>query len=228
VRIPQLLVGLLLYGVADALIIRAAVGIGPWTVFSQGLSETTGLSIGLLTSLIGLAVLAVWIPLRQRPGVGTVLNVLLLGPFIELGLAVLPVPGALWQQGLFFAAGLLLLAVASGMYIGARFGPGPRDGLMTGIHTRLGWPVWLGRGLVEGSVLALGWLLGGDVGVGTVLFAVLIGSLCGVTLRLFGVTAKRVAPAAAESMVSLAGASASPPAPLSPRPSPRASSPAHG
>ncbi|WP_368498492.1 YitT family protein [Herbiconiux sp. A18JL235] len=190
-RIPQLVVGLVLYGFADALIIRAAIGVAPWTVFAQGLSNVTGLGIGLLTNIVGLCVLAFWIPLRQRPGLGTVLNVLLIGPSIELGLWLLPTVSELWQQALLFAAGLLLLAVASGIYIGARMGPGPRDGLMTGIHSRLGWPIWRGRALVEGSVLVVGWLLGGNVGVGTVLFAVLIGPLCGVTLRLFGVTGKR-------------------------------------
>ncbi|MCS5713958.1 hypothetical protein NVV95_05270 [Herbiconiux sp. CPCC 205716] len=183
-RVLRLLVGLMLYGFAEALMIRGAVGIDPWTVFAQGLSRSTGLSIGLLTNLIGLAVLLAWIPLRQRPGLGTVLNVLLLGPFMELGLWLLPVPGSLPLQVLSFAAGLLLLAVASGVYIGARLGPGPRDGLMTGLHARLGWPIWLGRTLVEATVLGAGWLLGGDVGFGTLAFALLIGPLCGVTLPL--------------------------------------------
>ena len=196
-RILQLVVGLVLYGIADALIIRAAIGVAPWTVFAQGLSNVTGLGIGLLTNIVGLCVLAFWIPLRQRPGLGTVLNVLLIGPSIELGLWLLPTVSELWQQALLFTAGLLLLAFASGIYIGARMGPGPRDGLMTGIHSRLGWPIWRGRALVEGSVLVVGWLLGGNVGVGTVLFAVLIGPLCGVTLRLFGVTGKRGGPPAA-------------------------------
>ncbi|WPO85954.1 hypothetical protein SCB71_17285 [Herbiconiux sp. KACC 21604] len=191
IRVPRLVVGLVLYGIADALIIRAAIGVSPWTVFAQGLSNVTGLGIGLLTNIVGLCVLALWIPLRQRPGFGTVLNVLLIGPSIELGLWLLPAVSELWQQALLFTAGLLLLAVASGIYIGAKMGPGPRDGLMTGIHSRLGWPIWRGRALVEGSVLVVGWLLGGNVGVGTVLFATLIGPLCGVTLRVFGVTAKR-------------------------------------
>ncbi|MDO9398755.1 MAG: hypothetical protein Q7T71_19600 [Herbiconiux sp.] len=189
-RIPRLVVGLALYGFADALMIEAALGVDPWTVFAQGVAAQTGLGIGLLTNLIGLAVLALWIPLRQRPGLGTVLNVLLVGPFIELGLWLLPsaAPAGLGAQIAFFVAGLLLLAVASGVYIGARLGPGPRDGLMTGLNSRLGWPIWLGRGLVEGTVLLAGWLLGGNVGLGTVAFALLIGPLCGLTLRWFGVT----------------------------------------
>jgi uncharacterized membrane protein YczE len=214
-RLVRLIGGLMLYGFAEALMIRGAVGIDPWTVFSQGLSRSTGLSIGLLTNLIGLAVLLLWIPLRQRPGLGTVLNVLLLGPFMEVGLWLLPAPGSLPLQVLSFAAGLVLLAVASGIYIGARLGPGPRDGLMTGLRTRLGWPVWLGRTLVEATVLGAGWLLGGDVGFGTLAFALLIGPLCGVTLPLFAGRAARV---------SAAVPSPSTPSPSSPPPSRPASS----
>ena len=135
-----------------------------------------------LTNIIGLCVLVLWIPLRQRPGIGTVLNILLIGPSIELGLWFIQTPPELWQRILLFAGGLLLLAVASGLYIGSHFGPGPRDGLMTGIHSRTGWPIWVGRTMVEVTVLAVGWLLGGDVGFGTVAFAVLIGPLCGFTL----------------------------------------------
>ena len=181
-RIPQLLIGLVLYGIADAMMIRAALGVDPWTVFAQGLSHLTGIGIGWLTNIIGLCVLLLWIPLRQRPGLGTVLNILLIGPSIELGLWFIQTPPELWQRILLFAGGLLLLAVASGLYIGSHFGPGPRDGLMTGIHSRTGWPIWVGRTMVEVTVLAVGWLLGGDVGFGTVAFAVLIGPLCGFTL----------------------------------------------
>ncbi|WP_382310266.1 YitT family protein [Herbiconiux sp. UC225_62] len=185
-RLLRLLVGLVLYGFADSLIIRAAIGVEPWTVLAQGVSERTGWGIGILTNVIGLGVLLLWIPLRQRPGLGTLLNVLLVGTTIEVGLWLIPPVDLLWLQILLFAAGLLLLAVASGIYIGAALGPGPRDGLMTGIHTRLGWPIWVARGLVEGSVLLVGWLLGGDVGIGTLVFAVTIGPLCGLTLRWFG------------------------------------------
>ncbi|WP_449282104.1 membrane protein YczE [Leucobacter sp.] len=184
-RILRLIPGLLLYGIADAFMIRAAIGVDPWTVFAQGLSVRTGLGIGLLTNIIGLLVLLLWIPLRQRPGIGTVLNILLVGPGIELGLWLLPVPEALWLRVLFFAIGLVLLAVASGVYIGAHLGPGPRDGLMTGIHARFGTPIWVGRTAVEVTVLAIGWVLGGNVGLGTVAFALLIGPLCSVTLPLF-------------------------------------------
>jgi uncharacterized membrane protein YczE len=189
-RIVQLMIGLVLYGFADALMIRAAVGVDPWTVFAQGMMVQTGLSLGLLTNIIGVLVLLLWIPLRQKPGLGTVLNVLTIGPAIELGLWLVPPISDLWAQILVFTAGLVLLAVASGIYIGANLGPGPRDGLMTGIHNRTGWPIWMGRTGVEATVLLIGWLLGGNVGFGTLAFAVLIGPLCGLTLPLFGVAKK--------------------------------------
>lgn len=185
--VPRLLIGLVLYGFADAMMIRAAIGVDPWTVFAQGLAHQTGLGIGLLTNAIGLLVLLLWIPLRQRPGLGTVLNVLVVGTMIDVGLHVLATPEEWWARGLLFAGGLLLLAVASGIYIGAHLGPGPRDGLMLGLHTRIGLPIWVGRSGVELTVLILGWLLGGDVGLGTLLFAVLIGPLCSITLPLLGV-----------------------------------------
>ena len=184
-RLARLIPGLLLYGVADAFMIRAAVGVDPWTVFAQGLSMQTGLGIGILTNIVGVLVLLLWWPLRQKPGIGTVLNILLVGPGIELGLWLLPTPQTLVVRILFFAIGLLLLAVASGIYIGANLGPGPRDGLMTGIHRRFGSPIWVGRTGVEVTVLLIGWCLGGNVGVGTVVFAVLIGPLCSITLPLF-------------------------------------------
>lgn len=183
-RLLRLIPGLLLYGVADAFMIEAAIGVDSWTVFAQGISIHTGLSIGLLTNIIGLLVLLLWIPLRQKPGIGTVLNILLVGPGIELGLWLLPTPDALWLRVVFFVIGLLLLAVASGIYIGATLGPGPRDGLMTGIHARFGTPLWIGRTAVEVTVLVIGWILGGNVGVGTVAFALLIGPLCNITLPL--------------------------------------------
>lgn len=183
-RVAQLLVGLFLYGFAIAMMIRAGIGVSPWDVLSQGVSLLSGLGFGLTTNIVGVVVLLLWIPIRQRPGVGTVANVLLIGPSAELGLAVLPVGEELWQQVLLFAGGLALLAVATGLYIGARFGPGPRDGLMTGIHRRWGWPVWAVRSVIELTVLAVGWVLGGTVGVGTVAFALLIGPMVNVTLPL--------------------------------------------
>jgi uncharacterized membrane protein YczE len=192
-RIVQLLVGLVLYGVADGLMIRAVLGVDPWTVLSQGLSIHTGLGIGLLTNIIGVFVLLLWIPLRQKPGVGTVLNILIIGPSIELGLWLVPPMTEMWAQILVFAAGLGLLAVASGLYIGARMGPGPRDGLMTGLNSRFGVPIWVARTSVELTVLVVGWILGGNVGLGTVAFALLIGPLCTLTLPLFAIPAPTAA-----------------------------------
>lgn len=183
----QLLLGLFLYGFSLAMMIRATLGVSPWDVLSQGGSYRTGIPFGFMTNIIGLIVLLLWIPLRQRPGIGTILNALLVGPSAEVGLALLAEPGQLWARVLLFAGGLVLLAVATGLYIGARLGPGPRDGLMTGIHQRFALPIWLVRTAIEGTVLLLGWLLGGSVGLGTVAFALLIGPLVNVALPLFRV-----------------------------------------
>lgn len=184
-RVLQLLLGLFLFGIASALMIRANIGIAPWDVLSQGIAARSGLSFGLVTNLIGAAVLLMWLPLRQKPGLGTLLNVLMIGPSAQLGLTLLPsIHGLLWQL-LVFSAGLMLMAIATGLYIGARFGPGPRDGLMTGLHARTGWAIWKVRTLIEATALAIGGWLGGDIGWGTLAFALLIGPLCGLTLPLF-------------------------------------------
>lgn len=184
-RAIQLLLGLLLYGIALALIVRAAIGVAPWDVLTQGLSRVTGWGFGALTIAVGVVVLLLWIPLRQKPGIGTVLNVLLVGPAADLGLWLIPENLDLWLRILMFPAGLFVLALATGLYLGARFGAGPRDGLMTGIHEVTGWPIWVGRTGVEVTVLAAGWVLGGNVGVGTVLFALLVGPLCNLTIPWF-------------------------------------------
>ncbi|MDR6610927.1 membrane protein [Leifsonia sp. 1010] len=186
-RLVQLLIGLFLYGIAIALMVRAGIGLSPWDVLAQGLSLKTGIPFGFITNIVGLVVLAFWIPLRQRPGLGTVLNVLLVGPSAQLGLDLLPQQTELWAQVLFFVAGLLLLAVATGLYIGPRLGPGPRDGLMTGLHARTGRPIWMVRTAIEVTVLVIGWALGGNVGVGTLAFALLVGPLCSLTLPFFAI-----------------------------------------
>lgn len=183
-RIAQLLVGLFLYGAGCALTIQAGLGVDPWTVFAQGLSVRTGIGIGWITNLVGFFVLLLWIPLRQKPGVGTVANILLVGTSMQLVLAVFPPVSGWLAQSATLLGGIVLVALASGLYIGAHFGPGPRDGLMTGMNSRLGWPIWTCRALVEVSVLLVGWMLGGTVGIGTVLFAVLIGPLVHVALPL--------------------------------------------
>ncbi|MEO8907057.1 MAG: hypothetical protein ABI310_03165 [Microbacteriaceae bacterium] len=176
-RLTQLLIGLFLYGIAISAMVQAGVGIDPWDVLTQGVSIRTGLPFGLLTNIIGLAVLLLWIPLRQVPGLGTILNALLIGPSAQLGLALIPTPDQLWLRILLFAGGLALLALATGLYIGAQLGPGPRDGLMTGLHARTGKPIWMVRTALEVTVLIIGWILGGNVGFGTLAFALLIGTL---------------------------------------------------
>ena len=199
-RIAQLIVGLFLYGFAIAMMIRAALGISPWDVLSQGVVLHTGLNYGIVTNVIGALVLLLWIPIRQRPGIGTVVNVLAIGPSIEVGLLVLPAPDELLPRILLLAGGLVLPAIATGLYIGARFGPGPRDGLMTGIHRRTGWPIWAVRTAIEVTVLAIGWLLGGNVGIGTLAFALLIGPMVNVTIPLLRVP-ERPAPSPAAGLV---------------------------
>lgn len=176
-RIVQLLVGLFLYGFGIALMVKAAIGVPPWDVLSQGISAHTGIPFGLVTNIVGVVVLLLWIPIRQKPGLGTIANVLLVGPSAQFGLWVLPQPTELVQQVLVFALGLLTVAIATGLYIGARFGPGPRDGLMTGIHHRWGWKIWIVRTGIEATVLVIGWILGGNVGIGTLAFALLIGPM---------------------------------------------------
>ncbi len=195
-RIAQLLIGLFLFGIAIAMMVRAGIGVAPWDVLTQGINRQTGLSFGLLTVLIGAVVLLLWIPIRQKPGVGTVLNVLLIGPSADVGLAFIPQQHEPVLQGLLYTGGLVLLAIATGLYIGARLGPGPRDGLMTGMNKRWGWKIWIVRTGIEVTVLSIGWLLGGQVGIGTLAFALLIGPMVGVTLPRLTVPEARGAVAA--------------------------------
>ena len=190
-RWVQLLLGLFLYGIAIAMMIRAAIGISPWDVLAQGISLRTGIPFGLVTNLVGGAVLLLWIPLRQRLGIGTVLNALLIGPSAEVGLWLIPLQDNLWVRIALFAGGLLLLAIATGLYIGARFGPGPRDGLMTGINKKYGVRIWIVRTSIEVVVLGIGWLLGGNVGFGTLAFALLVGPLVHVAMPILHVPDRR-------------------------------------
>lgn len=197
-RLTQLTGGLILYGIAISLEVRAGIGLSPWDVLAQGVSHRSGIAFGLVTNIIGALVLILWIPLRQRPGLGTVLNVLVVGPSAQLGLALVPQQTSPVLQGLMFAAGLVLLAAATGLYIGARLGPGPRDGLMTGLQRRAGWPIWVSRTIVEGSVLVVGWILGGQVGIGTIAFVLLVGPLCHLAMPLLRVPGGDPEPAAAQ------------------------------
>jgi uncharacterized membrane protein YczE len=181
-RLIQLYAGLALYGVSMALIIRSALGNMPWDVLHQGLAGRMGWSIGAVTILVGTLVLLAWIPLRQRPGLGTVSNVVVVGLAVDVVLAVVPAPSAVaWRVGL-LVLGVLLNAVATAAYIGVHLGPGPRDGLMTGLVRRTGGSVRLVRTSIEVGVVACGWLLGGTLGLGTVLYAVAIGPLVQVLL----------------------------------------------
>jgi uncharacterized membrane protein YczE len=182
-RLSRLFLGLFLFGFGTAFMLRAQLGVDPWTVFAEGLSLVTGWRIGWVVVGVGVAVLLLWIPLRQRPGIGTVANALLIGPFMELGLAVIETPAPMALRIVFFSGGLLMVALGSGWYIGSGFGPGPRDGLMTGLHRRFGWPIWSVRTGIEVTVVISGWLLGGSVGVGTVAFALFIGPLVQPALR---------------------------------------------
>lgn len=184
-RLTQLYVGLLLYGLAGALQVRAGLGLDPWNALHQGLARLTGIPIGIVLIGVGLVVLLAWIPLRQRPGLGTLSNVVLVGLAMDGALAVLPDGAALGVRVGELVAGIVLLAVATGLYIGADLGPGPRDGLMTGLARRTGRPVGVIRAAIELSVLAIGWLLGGTVGFGTVGYALAIGPLVQVSLRAF-------------------------------------------
>lgn len=193
-RWVQLLLGLFLYGIAISLMLRAAIGISPWDVLAQGISIHTGIPFGFVTNIVGGVVLLLWIPIRQRLGVGTVLNALLVGPSAEVGLWLIPEQTVLWVRILLFVGGLLLLAVATGLYIGARFGPGPRDGLMTGINAKFGIRLWIVRTSLEVIVLIIGWILGGDVGIGTLAFALLVGPLVHFTIPFLMVPAALTKP----------------------------------
>jgi uncharacterized membrane protein YczE len=184
-RLVQLYVGLVLYGLGCALQVRGNLGLDPWDVFHQGLAGHLHVAIGTVVIVVGAAVLVLWWPLRQWPGLGTLSNAVLIGLVMNWSLALIPSTGRLAVRIPEMCGGILLLGVATGMYIGAAFGPGPRDGLMTGLARRTGRSIRFVRTLLELSVLAAGWLLGGTVGVGTVLFAIAIGPLAQVFLPLF-------------------------------------------
>lgn len=175
-RATQLLVGLGLFGASVALLVRADLGLDPWNVLHQGISGRTGQSIGLVVIAVSVVVLVLWVPLRQRPGVGTVANVVLVGLSLDLTLMILPAPTDLRWRVAYLVVGIVGNAVATALYIGAGLGPGPRDGLMTGLAAR-GVSIRVARTCIELTVLVAGWLLGGTVGVGTVAFALSIGPL---------------------------------------------------
>lgn len=188
-RLVQLFVGLTLYGVSSALLVVAGLGLEPWGVLHQGLSELTGVSIGNVTIVIGVLVLLLWIPLRQRPGFGTVANAVMIGVVMDGMLALVPPVHNLGLRTVVMLAAVVLNGLATGLYIAARFGPGPRDGLMTGLNQRTGRSVRLMRTCIEVAVVVTGFALGGTVGAGTLLYAVAIGPLAQFFLRVFATTA---------------------------------------
>ncbi|MGV0852935.1 membrane protein YczE [Mycolicibacterium phlei] len=190
-RGTALLVGLTCYGFSMAMMVRAGLGLDPWDVFHQGLSLRTGMTIGVASAVVGVAVLLAWIPLRNRPGIGTVANVIVIAITVDLGMWLLAAPEALWARIAMLIGAIVLNAFATVLYVGAGLGPGPRDGLMTGLVVRTGLSVRLVRTAIEATVLVVGWLLGGTVGVGTVLYAFGIGPLVQLFVR---ITPKRVLP----------------------------------
>ncbi|MFD7444907.1 YitT family protein [Streptomyces sp. NPDC059909] len=200
-RLLQLYLGLALYGASSALLVRGGLGLEPWGVLHQGLAERTGLTIGVVSIIVGAAVLLLWIPIRQKPGLGTVSNVFVIGVAMDATLALVPDAHGLAAQIPVMAAGILLNGVATGLYISARFGPGPRDGLMTGLHRLTGRSIRLVRTAIEVAVVATGFVLGGSVGVGTVVYALSIGPLAQLFLRVFAI------PSADEGSRVVAGAS---------------------
>jgi uncharacterized membrane protein YczE len=175
-RLPRLLLGIPVLGLGIAMTLQARLGVSPYDVLHQGLAKRTGLSFGTVVIGVGLVILLLWIPLRQRPGIGTVVNTLTVGLVIDLALQVLPEPDLLAGRIALLLAGVVIAALGMGLYIGAGLGPGPRDGLMTGIAAK-GYPLWAVRTVLEVTALLAGWALGGNVGVGTVVFAFSIGPL---------------------------------------------------
>ncbi|MBC7640241.1 MAG: hypothetical protein H7231_10710 [Rhodoferax sp.] len=182
-RLAQLYAGLVLFGVSMALLVRSRLGNMPWDVLHQGLVRQVGGTIGQWSIAVGVLVLLAWIPLRERPGLGTVSNVVLIGASVDATLALLPVAGPMPARVAFMAAGIVLNAIATALYVGAHLGPGPRDGLMTGFVRRTGASVRLVKTLIEVTVVLAGWAMGGTLGVGTAVFVLTIGPLVQVFLH---------------------------------------------
>lgn len=182
-RLVRLLAGLWLFGTGEGLLVHSDLGNSPWTVLAEGVSVHTPLSIGAATIAVSFLVLVVWIPLRQRPGLGTIANAIIVGVGVDATLAYMPATSGVvpWLE---VAGGIALVGLGSGLYINAGLGPGPRDGLMTGIHGRTGWPIAPVRASIELTALTVGFLLGGSVGVGTLAFALGVGPAVALGLRL--------------------------------------------
>jgi uncharacterized membrane protein YczE len=179
-------VGQWLFGTGEAFLVASGLGVSPWTVLGQGISVRTSLPIGVSTFIVSVLVLLLWIPLREKPGLGTICNAIVIAFALQVMVQVLPYPQNVVVEITFVLVGIAVIGVGSGLYLTANLGPGPRDGWMTGLHQRYGWPISAVRLAIEAVVLVLGWLLGGTVGIGTVLFALLIGPSVGYGLRLAG------------------------------------------
>lgn len=194
-RLVRLFAGLVLFGVSMAMMVQATLGVGPWDVFHQGLSLHVPLSFGAIVIVISAVVLLLWIPLRERPGIGTIANAIVIGLVVDATLLVIATPDTTAGRWGLMLSGVVLNGIATGLYIGAGLGPGPRDGLMTGLAAR-GRSISVVRTAIEAVVLGLGWVLGGTVGVGTIVFALGIGPLAQVFLPLFTLTDRPSATAA--------------------------------
>lgn len=193
-RLLQLYTGLVLYGVSTAMFVRANLGADPWNVFHLGVARIFSLNIGMVMIVVGALVLLLWIPLRQKPGLGTISNVIVLGLAADAALALMPPIESMVMRSILLLAAIFVNAIATGMYIGAGFGSGPRDGLMTGINARTGWSVRSVRTAIELTVLLVGWLMGGTFGVGTVLYALAIGPLIQLCLPWFSIRSSQKTP----------------------------------
>jgi uncharacterized membrane protein YczE len=178
-------VGLVLFGAGIAMMVQAGMGLGPWEVFHQGISVLTGIPIGTVSILVGIPVLAAWWPLGERPGVGTIVNIAVIGTATNVGIGAIPAAAGLPAQLAMMLAGVVTIAIGSGLYLAADLGPGPRDGLMTGLHLRFGWSIRGARTGIELGALGLGFLAGGTIGLGTIVFALGIGPMIQVALRVF-------------------------------------------
>lgn len=189
--LTRLIIGLYLVGLGLAMMIHTGLGVPPWDVLTQGLQYQTGWSFAISATLISALVLLLWIPIRQKPGIGTLINAISIGPFADLSKPFMPEIDGIFLNVVWLCLGLACVALGSGLYISANLGGGPRDGLMVGLTRVSGWPFWIIRSLGEGTVLLSGWLLGGTVGIGTALFAVGIGYMLQVTMKLFGFDPKK-------------------------------------
>ena len=183
----RLMLGLFIYGLALAMVIKAQIGVPPWDVFAQGISVTSGITYGQASIVVSVIVLLAWIPLKVKPGIGSVLNAICIGLFADLWMPYVPTYDNYFANLAMFLFGMATVAFATGLYISAKLGSGPRDGLMLGTQRLLGWPFWQVRTMYEATVLTIGWLLGGQVREGTLIFAIFIGYLMQASLKFFKV-----------------------------------------